>query len=171
MSLITPFDRILVERITNADKMLPIISLNQKEIKKLIPHRGKAFMNLYHAIFDPEEPNQIIVFKRLTLKDHEFFGHLPGRPLYPGHWLLEFCNLAAILLIKLKKIQVLGSPAFAGCDKIRIKKETLPEDIIKAYVTLRINRNNKLFIFDATIMDNKNDVVATIENIIGTAIK
>jgi 3-hydroxyacyl-[acyl-carrier-protein] dehydratase len=148
----------------------PYFSLTKKQIKKMLPHRGMAFMNLEHAIFDYTAPDQIVVIKRLTEKDFEFHGHIPGKPMYPGHWMLELCNLAAILLIKIRDIRTNGSPAIAAYDKIRFKRKVLPGETMKVQITLEKNRDNKIFQFSALIRNQNDKEVALIEKMIGTAV-
>lgn len=82
---------------------MPTKTLNTKDIKKILPHRGIA-MTLHSATYDPNKPDEIEVRISPRKSFMYFSGHYPARISVPGYWIIETIILAIIKLFFPKKI-------------------------------------------------------------------
>lgn len=74
-----------------------LLTYEQNEIKKLIPHR-EPFL-LIDKIMDIDTGNELIIGSRKILEDDPIFkGHFPDFPVYPGSLQLEMIGQLGLCL-------------------------------------------------------------------------
>ena len=66
-------------------------------ILKVIPHRYPFL--LVDRILDKDNKKEISTLKNVTINEHFFQGHFPGKPVMPGVLLLESMAQSACLII------------------------------------------------------------------------
>jgi len=64
-----------------------LISLNQKEIRSILPHQP-PFVHI-NEVFDLVPGKSAKALKYIDPKDPIFVCHFPGNPIYPGIFLIE----------------------------------------------------------------------------------
>jgi UDP-N-acetylglucosamine acyltransferase len=102
------------------------ITLDTKEIEKIIPHRYPFL--LIDRITIIEEGKKAVAIKNITANEPQFTGHFPGNPIMPGVLIMEaLAQTGAVLALRTpegKGKLVL----FAGIDGARFKRIVLPGD-------------------------------------------
>lgn len=146
-------------------------TLSKADIEAIIPHKGLAVM-IDGVLYDEDRPKEIIAFKKIDASDIFLEGHFPGKPVYPGHYFDEWICLAATVLFRLSfRDQIDGLPMVRGKENIKYKTAVQPGDFLVIHVVLEKNRNNTNFIFSGTIYNQRDELVASIEKIIGVVAK
>lgn len=111
-----------------------IVSLNTKEIVKILPHRY-PFLLVDKIIELDKEKGVIVGTKNLTINEAFFQGHFPGAPLMPGVLILEAMAQTGGILVHLKgcegKVAVL-----LGVKEAKFRKPVKPGDVLKLKATL-----------------------------------
>jgi 3-hydroxymyristoyl/3-hydroxydecanoyl-(acyl carrier protein) dehydratase len=138
---------------------------NRKGLESILPHRGEALRKIDGVFHCSSDPNTILGVKEISDKDHDLEGHFPGAPTYPGYAQDEFACLVAAALIPLA-FKNLDHDPYVVQKIVRYKKNALPGDKLLAEVTLH-GRKAKFFIFTARITNQRNEVVAEYEKIVG----
>lgn len=97
-------------------------------IKELIPHRYPFL--LIDKIVEFEPGKRAVGIKNVTVNEPFFQGHFPDYPVMPGVLIIE-------ALAQVGAVAVLGMEAnkgkialFAGIDKLRIRKQVKPGDVL-----------------------------------------
>ncbi|OGI17334.1 MAG: hypothetical protein A2Z52_00310 [Candidatus Moranbacteria bacterium RBG_19FT_COMBO_42_6] len=144
--------------------------IDQKEILRLLPHRGRA-IKIDRAIFKIMESSGISAFKKIGTENHDLEGHFPDNPIYPGVAMIEGANQAAAILIKILHPDIAGFPISKKVDIDFIRK-VRPDSELEIKVSLAsscVLRGSKMFRFFVTITNEKNKLVATgfIEGVAG----
>jgi 3-hydroxyacyl-[acyl-carrier-protein] dehydratase len=110
-------------------------TLDIQQIMRRIPHRYPFL--LVDRVIECFPKKSITALKNVTINEHFFVGHFPGRPVMPGVLTLEaLAQVAGILafvtadVYPSEKTQIY----FVGLDKVRFRRPVVPGDqlILKA---------------------------------------
>jgi 3-hydroxyacyl-[acyl-carrier-protein] dehydratase len=116
-----------------ADIVGNIVSLDTKEIVKILPHRY-PFLLVDKIIELDQEKGIIVGTKNLTINEAFFQGHFPGAPLMPGVLILEAMAQTGGILVHLKgnegKVAVL-----LGVKEAKFRKAVKPGDVLTLKAT------------------------------------
>jgi 3-hydroxyacyl-[acyl-carrier-protein] dehydratase len=145
----------------------PFVCYNRKSLENVLPHRGKALGKIDGVLYVPGGPAALVGLKAVRDDDPDLEGHFPGAPTYPGYAQDEFVCLIAAALIPLACEKLRNDPHVVQ-KTVRYKKEAVPGDILTAEVRL-VERRSRFFIFSAEIRNQRNEVVASYERIVGAA--
>jgi 3-hydroxymyristoyl/3-hydroxydecanoyl-(acyl carrier protein) dehydratase len=145
----------------------PFLCFNRKGLETILPHRGAALSKIDGVFFVPGGPALLKGLKEVRADDRDLDGHFPGAPTYPGYAQDEFVCLVAAALIPLSCEDLRTYPHVVQ-KIVRYKKEAVPGDTLIAEVRLD-ERRSRFFIFSAEIRNQRNEVVATYERIVGAA--
>ena len=143
----------------------PFICYNRKSLESILPHRGAALNKIDGVLHIAGGPDAITGLKMVRDDDPDLEGHFPGVPTYPGYAQDEFVCLVAAALIPIICVGLPNDPHVVQ-KIVRYKKSVAPGDALIAKVTLREKRS-KFFIFSAEIRNQRNEVVAEYERIVG----
>lgn len=75
----------------------------------------------------------ITAYRHLTEDDHVFEGHFPGKPVCPGHILLQMCNLTAQLFLFCLSSKKVAMPKSIRVKEVTNRQPAVPGDTL--YVT------------------------------------
>jgi 3-hydroxymyristoyl/3-hydroxydecanoyl-(acyl carrier protein) dehydratase len=101
----------------------------------ILPHRGDA-LNIIDGVIDfrLEPESCLTTMKNFCKDDPVFAGHFPGRPVCPGHWLLENACLTVALfhfcLTPIKIEQHRKKPMLFQADNLTWRAQVMPHDVI-----------------------------------------
>ncbi len=107
------------------------------DILRRLPHRYPIL--LIDRVVELEKNKYIRAIKNVTINEHFFAGHFPGRPVMPGVMMLEALAQAAAIL----SFESAGASTddkmvyyFAGIDDARFRRVVEPGDQLKLEVDL-----------------------------------
>ncbi len=143
----------------------PFICFNRTSLETVLPHRGAALGKIDGVFFVPGGPALLRGIKEVRADDRDLDGHFPGAPTYPGYAQDEFVCLVAAALIPLACEDLRTDPHVVQ-KTVRYKKEAVPGDTLTAEVKL-LERRSRFFIFGAEIRNQRGEVVAAYERIVG----
>src|ERR1700676_926781 len=104
--------------------------LDINAIQKILPHRYPFL--LVDAIEEIEPKKRIVGVKNVTINEHYFQGHFPGKPIMPGVLIIEAMAQTGGLLLLLeipdreKKLLY-----FVAVDGARFRRPVVPGDQLK----------------------------------------
>jgi 3-hydroxyacyl-[acyl-carrier-protein] dehydratase len=150
-------------KLESVDK--PFICFNKKSIESILPHRGKALNKIDGVFYHSSGPETITGVKVVGENDPDLDGHFPGVPTYPGYAQDEFVCLAAAALIPLTCEGLKRDPHVVQ-KTVRYKHSVAPGDTLIAEVRLR-ERRSRFYIFSAEIKNQRNEIVAEYDKIVG----
>lgn len=139
--------------------------LNRKGLESILPHRGEALRKIDGIFHCSTDPNTIFGIKEINGRDLDLEGHFPGAPTYPGYAQDEFVCLVAAALIPLAFKNIDREP-YVVQKVVRYKKNAVPGDKLLAQVTCK-GRKAKFFMFSARIINQRNELIAEYEKIVG----
>lgn len=107
-----------------------------QEIQKIIPHRYPFL--LVDRIVEYEPGKRAVGIKNVTINEPFFQGHFPDYPVMPGVLIIEaLAQVGAVAVLGMKENK--GKIAlFAGIDKLRIRRQVKPGDVLT--LTLELTR-------------------------------
>ena len=110
------------------------MTLNQEQIKEIIPHRDPFL--LIDEVTELEPGVSVTAKKYLKPDEYWFKGHFPGQPVTPGVLMIEMLAQAgAVCALALPENK--GKIAFfAGIDKARFRGQVLPGDTLELNVVM-----------------------------------
>jgi 3-hydroxyacyl-[acyl-carrier-protein] dehydratase len=116
-----------VLEMTAGDPDAPAISLDQREIQALLPHR--------HPFVMVDRVDRVVPgcsatgIKAVTASEPWFAGHFPGNPILPGVLITEaFAQLCALTALTANR-HLVGRPVLLlGLDKVRFRQPVVPGD-------------------------------------------
>src|SRR5580704_9140258 len=104
--------------------------LDVNEIQKLLPHRYPFLM--IDGILEMERLKRIVGVKNVTINEHHFQGHFPGKPIMPGVLIIEAMAQTGGLLLLLevpdRENKLLY---FVAVDNARFRRPVVPGDQLK----------------------------------------
>lgn len=107
-----------------------------QEIQKIIPHRYPFL--LVDRIVEYEPGKRAVGIKNVTINEPFFQGHFPDYPVMPGVLIIEaLAQVGAVAVLGMEENK--GKIAlFAGIDKLRIRRQVKPGDVLT--LTLELTR-------------------------------
>ena len=116
-----------------------------QEIQELLPHRYPS--SLVDRIIDYIPAKKAVGIKNVTINEPFFSGHIPSLPIMPGVLILEsIAQVGGVVLTLLPGMKGVFF-AFAGIDKVRLRRPVIPGDqliITVELLTLKRNRIAKM---------------------------
>ncbi len=114
--------------------------LNIEEIQKIIPHRFP--MLLIDRIIEIEPLKRAVGIKSVTMNEHYFQGHFPGKPIMPGVLLLEaMAQVGGVAMLE-PEVNRGKIAVFAGMDRVKFRKPVVPGDQLRMVAELIKSRGN-----------------------------
>lgn len=138
---------------------------NRKSLETILPHRSAALRKIDGVFYSFHTPDLITGVKVIHDHDEDLEGHFPGYPVYPGYAQDEFACLVAAALISLS-IKGLKNDPYVLQKIVRYKKNAIPGDTLVSEVKLYA-RKAKFCMFSAEIRNQKHEIVAEYEKIVG----
>jgi len=108
--------------------------LDASDIQKILPHRYPFL--LVDKIIELEPDKRAVGIKNVTMNEHFFTGHFPGRPVMPGVLIVEAMAQVAGVLMLNKKENVGKLAYFMSMDRARFRKTVLPGDQLRLEVEI-----------------------------------
>lgn len=117
--------------------------MNIEEIMEFLPHRYPFL--LVDRVMDVQQGDYIVGLKNVSINEYYFEGHFPQKRIMPGVMIIEsMAQLSGVLGF----VTVGRSPAdgfthyFAGCNKVRFKRQVVPGDQLVIRSTLLADKHN-----------------------------
>ncbi|MCG8610091.1 MAG: 3-hydroxyacyl-ACP dehydratase FabZ [Pseudomonadales bacterium] len=124
-------------------------------ILEYLPHRYPFL--LVDRVLEIEKGKSIVGYKNVTMNEHFFSGHFPGKPIMPGVLILEaMAQISGILgfVTNDRKPAPGIIQVFAGSNRVRFKRPVVPGDQLTLYSNLIADKHG-IWKFDckATVGD------------------
>ena len=105
-----------------------IVTLDYAGVQEWIPHRYPFI--LLDRVTRMVPNKYIIGLKNVTGAEECFVGHFPGKPVFPGVFILEAMAQAAAVLARYSESEQASGKLFylVGAEKVKWKRQVLPGD-------------------------------------------
>lgn len=117
--------------------------MNIEEIMDFLPHRYPFL--LVDRVTDVQQGEYIVGLKNVSINEYYFEGHFPQKRIMPGVMIIEsMAQLSGVLGF----VTAGRKPAdgfthyFAGCNKVRFKRQVVPGDQLVLRSTLLADKHN-----------------------------
>lgn len=114
--------------------------LDVNDIQKILPHRYPFL--LIDGIEEMERWKRIVGIKNVTINEHYFQGHFPGKPIMPGVLIIESMAQAGGLLL-LQEVPDRDKKLlyFVAIDNARFRRPVVPGDQLRLEMNVLAWRN------------------------------
>ena len=112
------------------------LSLDVKQIQKLLPHRYPFVM--VDRVTEAIPGKSAIGYKNVSVNEPHFQGHFPEIPIMPGVLQLEAAaQLSCIVMLLLPEYAEGYIGVFTGLESVKFRKMVVPGDQLKLTVDLK----------------------------------
>lgn len=115
--------------------------LDNTGIQKILPHRYPFLM--IDAIVEMERLKRIVGIKNVSVNEHYFAGHFPGKPVMPGVLIVEaMAQAGGVLLLQEVADRECKLLYFVAIDNARFRRPVVPGEQLRVEVNVISWRGN-----------------------------